>query len=64
MIHKAMDLIQAHPLRAYDAVQLASALTLAMLPHGMTLTFVSADEALLAVAQRRGLSTVNPSLSP
>lgn len=64
VIHKAMDLIEEHPLRAYDAVQLASVLSLPVPPHRMALTFVSADEGLLAVAQRRGLSTANPNLSP
>jgi len=64
VIHKAMDLIQAYPLQAYDAVQLASALTLPMLPHGTTLTFISADEGLLTVAKQLGLSTANPNLPP
>jgi predicted nucleic acid-binding protein len=64
VIHKAMDLILAHPLRGYDAVQLASALSLPPLPDPRKLTFISADERLLAVAQQRGLSIENPNRHP
>jgi len=52
-------------LRAYDAVQLASALianqalTLRQLPP---LTFVSADDRLIKVAMAEGLATENPNL--
>ncbi|MCS7220969.1 MAG: type II toxin-antitoxin system VapC family toxin [Anaerolineae bacterium] len=67
-IEQAADLTQQHPLKAYDAVQLAVALrhgrTLAA--HRFTLTFVSSDHTLLAAAQAEGLPTENPShhLSP
>lgn len=64
VIHKAMDLLGSYPLRAYDAVQLASALALPALPPGMKLTFVSADDRLLAVTKKLGLSVENPSLHP
>jgi predicted nucleic acid-binding protein len=60
VIQRAMDLLLAHPLRAYDAVQLASALTLPSFPHGAKLTFVSADEGLLTITKKLGLPTENP----
>lgn len=56
-------LVQQHPLRAYDSVQLASALKLqsAFTKIAATsLVFVSADSRLLAVAQTEGLGTDNP----
>lgn len=62
VIHKAMDLLLTHPLRAYDAVQLASALSLPPLPRGIALAFVAADERLLAVAKKLGLPIENPNL--
>lgn len=62
MIYKAMDLLLTHPLRAYDAVQLASALSLPPLPRGIALAFVAADERLLAVAKKLGLPIENPNL--
>lgn len=60
--YSAAELAQRHPLKAYDAVQLAVALrhsrTLAAL-H-LTLTFVSGDDTLLTAAQAEGLPTDNP----
>lgn len=64
VIHNAMDLLLTHPLRAYDAVQLASALALPPSPHGATLTFVSADERLLSITTTLGFVTENPNLHP
>lgn len=64
VIYKAMDLLLTHPLRAYDAIQVASALLLPPLPGGATLTFVAADERLLAVAKKLGLPIENPNLHP
>lgn len=64
VIHKAMDLLLTHPLRAYDAVQLASAFALPPSPHGATLTFVSADERLLSITRTFGFATENPNLHP
>ncbi|MBW4667587.1 MAG: type II toxin-antitoxin system VapC family toxin [Cyanomargarita calcarea GSE-NOS-MK-12-04C] len=59
----AGQLVSRHPLRAYDAVQLASALCI--LPqfsqaNTMTYTFLTADQRLLAVAQAENLITDNP----
>jgi hypothetical protein len=63
----AGELVGRYPLRAYDAVQLASALRAqADLSQaaGLTLTFLAADEHLLAVAQAEGLLTDNPNRHP
>lgn len=58
----AAHLTQDHPLKAYDAVQLAVALrhNRALGLQQLTLTFVSGDNALLAAAQAEGLLTDNP----
>ena len=63
----ARDLVQRHPLRTLDALQLASALLVSRLFAGLNLTpltFLSADDRLLAVAQAEGLQTDNPNLYP
>ncbi len=66
LIERGLDLTQRRHLRAYDAMQLASALaahavlTLAGLPG---LTFVSADDGLLHAASVEGLTTENPNAS-
>ncbi len=56
LIEKAGELAIQYPLRAYDSVQLASALFL----QYSQLVFVSADERLLNIAQTEGLVTDNP----
>lgn len=59
----AGDLLERHPLRAYDAVQLASALIIARALTGTGLaapTFLTADDRLLEVAQAEGLPSDNP----
>ena len=58
----AAELAQQHPLKAYDAVQLAVALrhSRALAEHELTLTFVSGDGMLLDAAQAEGLATENP----
>lgn len=63
----AGDLVIRHPLRAYDAVQLASALRAQSdLARTRTpaLTFLTADDRLLAIAQAEGLRTDNPNHHP
>lgn len=52
----ASDLVWRHPLRAYDAVQLASALHLAR-ATGSALTFWCADTRLCSIAAAEGLRT-------
>lgn len=67
VLERAGELILQYPLRAYDAVQLASALRLQSLFSQMTniqLVFVSADDRLLHIAQSEGLVTENPNSYP
>jgi predicted nucleic acid-binding protein len=67
IIDGARHLATAHPLRAYDAVQLASALFAnnRLVSLGQpSITFVCADDVLIAVAQAEGLSTDNPNRHP
>jgi len=62
-IELALTLTQRHPLRAYDAVQLATALILnrSLLAYGLpALTFVSADDVLCDAARAEGLLAENP----
>lgn len=60
--HTAAHLTQRHPLKAYDAVQLAVALRCqqALAPLPLLLTFISGDRTLLAAARTEGLLTDNP----
>jgi predicted nucleic acid-binding protein len=63
VIEAAVELIQCHPLRAYDAVQLATALLLnrRLLADKLPpLTFVSADSLLCEAARAEGLPAENP----
>ena len=67
LIETAGDLVQQYPLRAYDSVQLASALKLFPVfektaPNAFT--FISADDRLLSVANVEGLRIDNPNLHP
>lgn len=67
VIERSRELIEHHPLRSYDAIQLATALVtnrtllLADLP---ALTFLSADQRLLSAAQAEGLAVDNPAAHP
>ena len=63
LVERAGELIVQYPLRAYDAVQLASALRVQSLLTSMPetqLIFVSADNRLLDIAQSAGLAIDNP----
>lgn len=65
IIDRARDLLDRHPLRAYDSVQLASALSAnqALVDRQLSpLVFVSADDRLLKVAAAEGLTVDNPNL--
>ncbi len=67
VVGQARSLLERHPLRAYDAVQLASALIAqdTLLSAGLPpLTFLAADDRLLAAAQAEGLLTDNPNVHP
>jgi uncharacterized protein len=62
-VDHACQLAKRHPLRAYDAIQLATAwLSNQELIHSgrLPLTFISSDRNLLTVAKSEGLLTENP----
>jgi uncharacterized protein len=64
---QANALVQAHPLRAYDALHLACALAVreALQPYGLPApVFVTADDALLAAARAEGFPVANPLQHP
>jgi predicted nucleic acid-binding protein len=58
VLRRVAELVVRHPLRAYDAVQLATALTVK--DHGGAVQFWSADERLVAAAQLEGLRVAVP----
>ncbi|MBF2050700.1 MAG: type II toxin-antitoxin system VapC family toxin [Elainella sp. C42_A2020_010] len=65
VIDLAGQLVNQHPLRAYDAVQLAAALSLQgqlSLPNVASFTFLTADTRLLAIAQAESLLADDPNL--
>ncbi len=67
LIARAMTIAETHALRGYDAVQLAAALEVNALCVGSGLPpiiFVSADDALNAVAASEGLVVENPLMYP
>lgn len=63
VLERALDVIDRHGVRAYDAVQLAACLTLrASFPSERTV-FSCSDAQLLRAAQAEDLETLNPSPS-
>jgi predicted nucleic acid-binding protein len=62
VIYAAALLCARHPLKAYDAVQLAAGLALkgTLAEQGIPLTFVSGDDTLITAAQAEGLTADNP----
>lgn len=67
IVHRAEDLLEQHPLRAYDALQLASAFdsNTRLVAAGVgPLIFVAADTRLLAAAAAEGLATDDPNAHP
>lgn len=61
----AMSLVDRYPLRAYDALHLASALVVNRILYLLALsplTFLSADERLVTSARAEGLTADNPNL--
>jgi len=63
LTQQAGQLAQKHPLRAYDSIQLASALKLQSVFAQFaeaSFTFVAADKRLLAVALAEGILVDNP----
>lgn len=66
-VDAARRLANRHPLRAYDAVQLATAWLLnqeILRTSEPPLTFICADDRLITVAQAEGLLTENPNYHP
>jgi hypothetical protein len=64
VINRAVNLTRRHRLRGYDAVQLATALTVndsLVTANLFPLTFVAADNDLLQAAKEEGLLVENPS---
>ena len=59
MLNLASELTSRHPLRGYDAVQLAACLSLARIMPDPP-TFVCADGTLLTAAEGEGLPVLNP----
>ena len=60
VVEEAVALLDRHPLRAYDAMQLAGAVVLQQSsPSGPT-CFTCADELLLKAAEKEGLTGLNP----
>lgn len=67
IIFKASELTQQYPLRGYDAVHLASALSFDKILQAVRtgpLLFVSADAILLQAADDEGLTTDDPDNHP
>ena len=67
VVRRAEDLLAVHPLRTYDAVQLASALesNTRLVTAGLSpVIFVSADARLLVAAVAEGLMTEDPYTHP
>lgn len=58
VLRVSRDLIQRHPLRGFDAIHLASALTLGD-ALGEDITFFAADDRLLRAAEAEGLEALN-----
>jgi len=63
ILDTAKQLVERHPLRAYDAVQLASAIhARGILPPPSYIIFLAADTTPLTAAQAEGFVTDNPNL--
>ena len=62
VIYAAALLCARHPLKAYDAVQLAAGLALkgTLAGQDIPLIFVSGDDTLITAAQAEGLTADNP----
>jgi predicted nucleic acid-binding protein len=60
VMEMACTLLDRHPLRAYDALQLAGCLAWKAMSGGVEPVFVCADCQLLTAAEAEGLSGLNP----
>jgi len=67
IIRSAMQLIEKYPLRGFDAVQLATAVSFQNLlraSNGREVVFVGADNVLNDAARKEGLAIINPNEQP
>lgn len=67
VVSRAMELAKRHPLRGYDAIQLAAALELKEHLQSISssnFTFLSADDVLCQIAATEGLLVENPNHYP
>jgi predicted nucleic acid-binding protein len=67
VVGRARGVLERYPLRAYDAVQLAAALSAndVLLASGFqALVFLNADTRLLSAAQAEGLAVDDPNVHP
>ena len=67
LVTQACALVQAHSLRAYDAIHLACALSVQRILQEQELPaplFIAADDVLLAAATAEGFAVDNPLLHP
>jgi uncharacterized protein len=60
VIESAKQMLDAHPLRALDAVQLASCWTVRAVSGITDIVFVASDAALLQAAEAEGFQILNP----
>lgn len=62
VMQTAINLLGRYTLRAYDAIQLATAVNSQQIlqPNGHSVIFTTADNDLVAAAQQAGLATENP----
>lgn len=63
VLEEACQLVQKYPIRAYDGVQLASAIVLLSYfqqARSANFTFVTADARLMEIARMTGLEVINP----
>ena len=60
VVEEAIALLDRHPLRAYDSVQLAGCIVLSRMERTSARTFVCADRTLLQAATAEGLAVFNP----
>ena len=64
ILWRTRRIVDRHPLRALDSIQLATALTVrASLPEQASLRFIASDVKLLQSAEREGLATWNRAIT-
>ncbi len=64
VLEEAVAIIARHPLRAYDAMQLAGCIALSTGVGVQGFSFVCADDELLDAAMAEGIEVINPNENP